>query len=409
MYMSAEMLENQEQDNRYLYCLEQLEQLQKRKMEYQQINRPELKEVQNFDFFYRDFREILQEIYAGLDETDTLLLNISSGTPAMKSGLLVLRTLGEYPCKLIQVTTPEKKINEHIHKNYDVKTLWELNEDNRPDFQNRCEEIECPTLSSIKNEEIIKKHIQVYDYQAALTVMNEMRDADTKAYRPLIEIGAARIMLDFKEVDRLQKIVQRNFVPIRDGNKRKYFEYGLNLYVKLKRKEYADFLRAATPLIADLFELVIEKQFGLKIDDFCSTNNQVRRWNERKLITNGDALLKILEEQYADRGGFSFGNVNSDSLRAIIIGKSEDQKLKQLANELRDVESKVRNIAAHEIVSITDAMIAERTGFTSLQIFEKIRSVFAYTNVNVKKEDWASYDDLNREICEAMSASGKQE
>ena len=53
----------------------------------------------------------------------------------MKSALLVLRTLGEFPCTLIQVSTPVKRMNETIHKDYDVEVLWELNEDNTAEHQ----------------------------------------------------------------------------------------------------------------------------------------------------------------------------------------------------------------------------------------------------------------------------------
>ena len=123
LYMSYEVLENQKKDNRYLYCLEKLAEMQKRTVSYEIIERPELKEVQEFDYFYRDFREIISKIFQKMDETDRLLLNVSSGTPAMKSALLVLRTLGEFPCTLIQVSTPVKRMNETIHKDDDVEVF----------------------------------------------------------------------------------------------------------------------------------------------------------------------------------------------------------------------------------------------------------------------------------------------
>lgn len=130
LYMSKEILVLHEKDNRYLYCLDRLAEQQKRSYKYEIIARPEMENVQEFDYFYRDFREIIQLIMKSMTSEDQLLLNISSGTPAMKSGLLVLKTLGEFPCKAIQVVTPERKMNEHIHKGYDVELLWELDEDN---------------------------------------------------------------------------------------------------------------------------------------------------------------------------------------------------------------------------------------------------------------------------------------
>ena len=81
LYMSAEILALHQQDNRYIYCLEKLAELQGREMSCHIIERPDLRDVQVFDWFYEDFRQIIRDITAGVDESDTLLLNISSGTP----------------------------------------------------------------------------------------------------------------------------------------------------------------------------------------------------------------------------------------------------------------------------------------------------------------------------------------
>lgn len=202
LYMSYEMLEYQKTDNRYLYCLEKLSYLQKHPMEYEIIERGKLKDVQKFDYFYEDFRTIIRGILEKMDETDKLLINVSSGTPAMKSGLLVLTTLGEFPCKSIQVSTPEKSINEHVHKDYDVETLWELNEDNNLDFENRCEEVKCPTLSLIKNEEIIKKHVMAFDYAAAVDAASSLPVEKTASYMGVLELAKLRLLLDLKGTEK---------------------------------------------------------------------------------------------------------------------------------------------------------------------------------------------------------------
>ena len=110
MYMSKEMLDKQEKDDRYRYCLENLAKQQDRVMEYEIIERRNLTRVHEFDYFYQDFRDIFEELFSKMDETDMLLLNISSGTPAMKSGMLVLQTLGEFPAKLIPCLLSSIKI-----------------------------------------------------------------------------------------------------------------------------------------------------------------------------------------------------------------------------------------------------------------------------------------------------------
>lgn len=402
MYMSKEILDKQQEDNRYLYCLDRLAGLQGRKMEYEIIERRELTNVQEFDFFYQDFREIIAGIAERMDKSDRLLLNVSSGTPAMKSGLLVLQTLGEFDCKLIQVATPQRGMNEHVHTGYDVAMLWELNGDNKEEFENRCKEVQCPTLSAIKKEEIIKKHIAVYDYRAAVAVAQTMPSEYTAGYLELLKMADARLLLDSETVD---KILTENNVfrlPLRSGDGRSDFEYALILDVKLKRGEYADFIRAITPLIVDLFEVVLKKQCRIDVNSYCSMKKKVREWDEMKL--HGTDVLRKLEAGYSS-GKFKTGPVYSDHLKILIEAYSRESQLKQLAEKLRDVERKIRNLAAHEIVSIKDGTIKELTGLTGNQIMNMIKDIFAYTGIDVKREYWNSYDDMNQKILEIMEKS----
>ena len=373
MYMTKEMLAYQEEDNRYLYCLERLAKMQKREMEYETIERRELTKVHEFDYFYQDFRVIIEQIYEKMDDTDVLLLNISSGTPAMKSGLLVLQTLGEFPAKLIQVATPEKRINEHIHRDYDVVTLWELNEDNEEGCLNRCKEVQCPTLSKIKKEEIIKKHILAYDYKAALDVADTLEKEETENYRDLLYMASRRLMLDFANVDAVIRKTGMQCLPVRTSSERKYFEYALNMEIRLKKEEYVDFVRSITPLIVDLFEMVLEKREGIKIDDYC----------ERYRKKCKGAVAKL-----ADKVGSTAGQ--------------QEKHLVELVQNLRFVEENIRNLAAHEIMSVTEDTLQKMTGFSGNKIMNMIKELFHYTGLNIKKEYWDSYDKMNQMILERI-------
>lgn len=390
LYMSKEILENQKQDNRYLYCLNKLAEMQNRSMEYHVIERASLKDVQDFDFFYHDFRKIIMEIMRQLDETDTLLLNISSGTPAMKSGLLVLTTLGEFSCKTIQVVTPERGMNEHLHKHYDVVTLWELNEDNLDGYENRCREVECPTLALIKYEEIIKKHLQAYNYTAALEVVTSLPEKATEQYRHLLKMAQARILLDFKTVQKIEKQYDLNCFPIHSGNETKYFEYALSLDIKLRRKAYVDFVRGITPIIVDMLELIIKAELGITVDDYCTISYGVRKWDRNKL--QGTKVLETLQREFKN---FDYKNIYSIHLVSLINGLSTNAELKKLVQELRSVEENIRNLAAHEIVSITEDTIKNKTGFTPKVIMDKIKLCFLYSGIKIKKEYWNSYDVMN--------------
>ncbi len=406
LYMSKEMLDYQEADDRYMYCLTRLDRMQNRNTEYAVIERRDLTRVHEFDYFYQDFRGIIREIYDELDDTDTLLINISSGTPAMKSGLLVLQTLGEFPARLIQVATPEKGISEHIHKDYDVETLWELDEDNRDGATNRCNEVKCPTLSKIKKEEIIKKHISVYDYQAALDAADSLSTGGDSRYRDLIYLASRRLLLDFSGVD---KIIQRtgfNCLPVRTSSERKYFEYALNIDIRLRKKEYVDFVRSITPLVVDLFELILRKQCGIDINRYCDSykNNGAvaRKWSTAKLA--GSSVLNALNQCFVSNGQqFSGKDIYSIHLKALIDGFSQDEQLKRLVENVRSVEGSIRNLAAHEIVSVTEESIKRITGFSPKDIMDMIKELFNYTGMSIKGNYWDSYDDMNKVILEKLS------
>ena len=191
-------------------------------------------------------------------------------------------------------------------------------------------------------------------------------------------------------------------LPVKSSNAFKRFEYALVLHVKLQRGEYADFIRAITPLIVDLYEQVLKTKCDFVVDDYCTPanklTNQPRRWSRRKL--DGTDVLQVLEGNY--NGEFKYGPVYSDQLKALINDRSNDQGLKNIVNRLRDVESNVRNLAAHELDSFDDSKIQSLTGYSANTILQNIKSLFGYTGYNIPKEAWNSYEEMNDFIIDAI-------
>ena len=62
LYMSKEILQDHESDNRYVFCLEKLGELLNHNFEIEIIERPELVYVHKLDDFYEEFKRCLQEI-----------------------------------------------------------------------------------------------------------------------------------------------------------------------------------------------------------------------------------------------------------------------------------------------------------------------------------------------------------
>lgn len=402
LYLSKEISEKEKKDKRYTYCIEQLAKLQNRKIEYEIIERPELADVHEYNFYYDEFREILKDIINSMEKDDKLLLNISSGTPAMKSGLLVLNHLWEDKCESIQVSTPQKSMNNK-EKDYDVETIWQLNEDNEENFENRCGEVQCTSLTRLKNEELIKKLIDEYDYDAAYTIATyeDMKNS-SKHYIDYLEIAKHRLLLDMDKVDEIKHdlgVLKECYCPVQSMDERKYFEYVLSLNIKIKKRQYADFIRAISPIIKDIFILIINKH--LKIDiysELCNYDNKNGKyvWSEKKLKKH-EEIFKILQAEY--KNNFKYGDLSADHFKFIILEMVKTQDIKEVVENLRRVEKRARNIAAHEIVSVTENFIIERTGgFTSKQIINNIKKALAYTGINISNEDYNSYKQMNEDI-----------
>ena len=402
LYMSKEIIENHQKDNRYLYCLDRLYEKLNRKYECKLLKRPDLVDVQEFDFFYFEFRQLLADIRADIGEKGTLLLNISSGTPAMKSALTVISTLGQLDCKTIQVPTPRKGMNQHLHGKEDVRELWEVDPDNEPGAENRCKEVQCPALDVIQQENHIKKMLQKYDYSAALEIARELPAKFTADYLDLLEMAASRILLDFSGVDAVLSKNNSCEIAVKNSNERMLFEYVLILDIKAKRHEYADFIRGISPIILELFMRVLKKQANIDIEKYCDLKKAMQ-WSQRKLQADetGREMIRIFDEAY---GGFRYDSVvYAGHLKVIAENwRNVDPDAVSLMQDLRKVEERVRNLAAHTMVSITEKKVEAESGFTSTQIMKKIKTLCRYAGLNIKAEKWNDYDKMNDVIIEKI-------
>ncbi|MCM1183521.1 MAG: CRISPR-associated protein Csm6 [Roseburia sp.] len=395
LYLSHEMMICHQRDNRYVDAIEWLGGYLGHSFEVRIIERSDLVDVQQYDVFYQDFREEIRKIESGMEKGDELLLNMASGTPAMKSALLVIATLAEYRFQPIQVSTPQGRMNSEYEdrEHYDNDLNWELNQDNDEAAPNRCTEVHCLNLLKMLKIEAVKKHIRAYDYTAALSVATEIQeDISEEAYR-LLQIADARVKLNRPKISKLAAGTSYDIYPIKEGNKQKVFEYALVLQMKIEKEEYADFIRGITPLVVDLMENILQNKCGIALAGCCeaASKAQVMRWNKDKLERKG--LLTFLEAEYG--GSFHGGPVYSHHMAKIICHESDDAALQQNVREIVRIEGAVRNVAAHDIVSVTDDWFLQKTGKSARGIFEIVKYLMKEAGISAKKEYWKSYDELN--------------
>ncbi|WP_461880644.1 type III-A CRISPR-associated CARF protein Csm6, partial [Fusicatenibacter sp.] len=237
-------------------------------------------------------------------------------------------------------------------------------------------------------------------------IAETLPDELTKRYKDLLTMAYGRTQLDFKKVDQMIQKTGVQCLPVRSSSERKYFEYALNIELRLKKEEYVDFVRSITPLIVDLFEIILKKECKIDINKYCTVKkkNGKRTWSEEKL--EGTKIGKTMESYFMGQNQrFKGGDISSIHLKVLIETFSADEHLKRLVNDVRSVETNIRNLAAHEIVSVTEETILALTGFGSEKIMAMIKELFHYTGISVRKEYWNSYDEMNAEILKRMSVN----
>ena len=323
LFLSQEMLRFHKEDNRYiksLYLLyreflkqdnpEKLEQLTENALKPQQqftientglelyqignmqveaIKRVNLSEVQDFNTFYREFPRWIHYSMKDLGEEDTLLLNVSSGTPAMKGCLLSMQLLQDIPCKAIQVSTPVRRMNEHRHSGFVLEEAWDNNIDNLEGFTNRCTEVSVPDYACMIQENQIKRLLLEYDYKGAFSLAKSLPKEHSKSYLPFMKMALQRSQLNMKPVETFIKRNKGVFnFPVKNDETKEakkasfVFEYCLQMQLKLFRGDLDGFIRSITPVVWDLFFQIIENDLGLPISRYIQNldnDNKAKIWD----------------------------------------------------------------------------------------------------------------------------------
>ena len=146
------------------------------------------------------FTKILSDIKP--EDDDTIYLNVSSGTPAMKAALILKSVVSLGKFIPIQVSTPERRMNNSIEdrKNYEAAEQWDANEDNEDGTENRCTRIRSIAWLWEIQRENIKAHISSYNYIAAYDILNKINEIDVSEAKKYLSAASDRLKLNIKKI-----------------------------------------------------------------------------------------------------------------------------------------------------------------------------------------------------------------
>lgn len=405
LFMTSEICHYDELDNRYEVMGQRVCKHEGFNCEIIKIKNPDLTDPHLFGNFYFLFESLIRKIK---DENPELkiLINLSSSTPQMKEALHLICATSPYKLYPVQVVSPAGRGNKSdpVGEHYDIENEWANLIDNEKDLEpeNRTNLVKLDNVNLLFSREIIKGSLIAYDYNSALTVANNIRELIGEDAVNLIEAAFHRMSLNLPLAEKLAGKASYDMFPIKNEPAKTIFEYILSLRLKVLRREYADFIRAISPVLTDLFEQYINNRTDISVkNDLCYKNSRgIYIMSKEKLMSKG-LNEKFINEFEA--GTFEDRPLSAVNIIPLIMIKSEDDMVKKYALNLRKVEASVRNIVAHQIVNLDDEGIKEITSFISQQILNFLTFIFSRTYNNFYKNHMLeSYDDLNKEIISRM-------
>lgn len=364
------------------------------------ILRGEREDVHRYDHYINTFATILTDV-GEQNPGSQIIINVTSGTPAMQSALVAFDSFDQLGMRAVQVDTPKRDINKGCDRedpdDYDLATLWDLNPDRSPNTPNRCYEVESAHFRELLLRDNIRALISDYDYKGAYRVAqgSATLSDDTKA---MIEGCALRLNLDGQ---RPAQIFGGG--PFAYDPADQLTEYLRMLEVRLINEQWADFARAVTPAITETMFKVLRQA----LHDRKWLAQTKGGWFERKIdlekVKEDERLKRALEkDKYLKRAlsaslpdADRLPYVRNDNLLDLIaeyIGTDTD--VYDRLSALRNFESGIRNKLAHELTRSSKEAL-EQGG--SITLDEVLASLFELNDVQP-----GLYARINQAIIDAL-------
>ena len=370
-------------------------------------------------YLYEEFSKILPEAVQSVRDRypeHEILINLSSGTPQMKTVLAMLAADTER-CRGIQVPShsgESNRKNKPASDDVDVDILLEVNVDDEEGAKNRCEEPPLSVFRYHAEKNRIISLIHAYEYNAALTLArnSSLVPADAKQ---LLKHAAARTDL---LPDKARKILaeyngQKLFLFT--GEEELLIEYFLIMQIDQENDHLSNFMLRISPFLDKfLFDYVQKNVKGGRqhpqnirnLSKYIARKGGYRL--ERERIKQ--AAPKWLERLDREYGGYK----DSDLSFTLLIhycdymqeeGLTKDTKLHDdmmaELGKLGNVRS-LRNNVAHQITNVTRESFQKVIQMTPPALMVIFTQMLTLVYGGKVKEALTTYRRINEWLEEAL-------
>lgn len=333
-------------------------------------------EVFIFDKMYEVLNGIISK-YSKEDED--LILNLSSGTPQMKSALFTINRLKDINVKAYQVVTPSHSSNEGIkHDNdLDIDYLISTNLDNRDDFEKRILEDKAEKFQQTLIKRTMKDLLNSFDYES-------LYNLSTGQHRVMSKTKTRKLnssLQDLTEAVKYQKLLKVVSQTKYSEKEKKLINSYLIILLQANRELVSEVLIRSKNIGEYACELYLEKNYPDLIlwDKGRPYLNSINYPDiEDKLLNNED--IHYRKEQY----------LNIHFYIQILKELNENKELIENLLKLSGYNQQ-RNKVAHGLSEIPSSQVkVQKIVNLCYQVIGKCIDL---------KEDWSKfYDQFNNDI-----------
>ena len=206
---------------------------------------------------YEEFSQILprtvQELLQKYPEHE-ILLNLSSGTPQIKTILAMLAADNER-CLGIQTVTPEKRANNPQKLTpSELQSLLEMNKDSESKGERRCSEPQLKIFRYHAEKNRIISLIRAYEYNAALTLACSSSLVPADAIKLLKHAAYRTMLLPDKARKTLPEYKGQKLFWFKEDEER-IVEYFLVMQIDQENDRLSNFMLRITPF---LYEFLLD-------------------------------------------------------------------------------------------------------------------------------------------------------
>lgn len=333
-------------------------------------------EVFIFDKMYEVLNGIISK-YSKEDED--LILNLSSGTPQMKSALFTINRLKDINVKAYQVVTPSHSSNEGIKhdNNLDIDYLISTNLDNRDDFEKRILEDKAEKFQQTLIKRTMKDLLNSFDYES-------LYNLSTGQHRVMSKTKTRKLnssLQDLTEAVKYQKLLKVVSQTKYSEKEKKLINSYLIILLQANRELVSEVLIRSKNIGEYACELYLEKNYPDLIlwDKGRPYLNSINYPDiENKLLNNED--IHYRKEQY----------LNIHFYIQILKELNENKELIENLLKLSGYNQQ-RNKVAHGLSEIPSSQVkVQKIVNLCYQVIGKCIDL---------KEDWSKfYDQFNNDI-----------